>query len=308
MSKSAGIHHITAIAGDGRQNVAFYSRLLALRFVKRTVNFDDPSTWHLYYGDETGSPGSALTFFIWGGLPKGRHGNGQAVEIAFAIPQGADEFWTKRLTEKGVKHAITERLGERAISFQDPDGLALELVAIKGADKLPAWSNGEVKAEHAIRGFAGITLRVAQAAATARVLTEVFGFAPKAKEGARQRFLSEPGPLGRHIDLVAEPGARGIEGLGTNHHVAFRAASDEEQIDMRERTLGLGLRATEQVQRLYFRSVYFREPGGILFEIATDDPGFTVDEPKATLGRALKLPPWYEAQRAEIAKILPPIE
>jgi glyoxalase family protein len=306
MPRSAGIHHITAIAGEPKRHVAFYNRALDLRLVKRTVNFDDPGTWHLYFGDETGSPGSALTFFLWENVPAGRHGAGEAQEIAFAVPEGSLDFWRKRLADKGVMAEERVRLGERAFVFGDPDGHKLELVASKTASALPGRGGGEVPAAHAIRGFHGVTLELRHPERTARVLVEVFGFEPAQSESDRQRFLAKDGPLGRVVDLRLTPGlAHASQGIGSVHHVAFRAADDAAELAMRERALKLGLRATEQIDRLYFRSVYFREPGGVLFEIATDRPGFTADEPKEKLGEKIMLPPWYESRRAEIEAALP---
>jgi glyoxalase family protein len=307
MSKSAGIHHITAIAGEPKRHVDFYARKLGLRFVKRTVNFDDPTTWHLYYGDEVGHPGTALTFFIWHNLPKGRHGTGEAQEVAFSIPEAAMDFWLERLDGLGIAHsAPTRRFGESAIAFEDPDGLKLELVADPHAARIAGWSGGDVPAEHAIRGFYGITLEVPGAEATGRVLERVFGFRPAGVEHNRHRFVADGTGLGRVIDLRITPGlGRHLQGLGTNHHVAFRAANDAEELEMRGRALALGLSATEQIDRNYFRSVYFREPQGILFEIATDEPGFTIDEAKETLGKKIMLPPWYEQHRKQIEAALP---
>jgi len=310
MTKSAGIHHITAIAGEPKRHVAFYTRTLGLRFVKRTVNFDDPGTWHLYYGDEAGAPGTALTFFIWKDLPKGQHGAGEAQEVAFAVPESSLDYWIKRFDARGVAHgAPTPRFGETAIALEDPDGLKLELVTEKSAAAIPGWSNGEIAAEHAIRGFHGITLEVRDPAPTARVLEQVFGFKPSGVEHNRHRYLAEGGPLGKVIDMRITPGSpRSQQGLGINHHIAFRATNDAEEMEMRRRALSLGLNATEQIDRNYFRSVYFREPGGILFEIATDNPGFTRDEPKEKLGQKVMLPPWYEAHRAKIEASLPALE
>ncbi len=310
MTRSAGIHHITAIAGEPKRHVAFYTRMLGLRFVKRTVNFDDPGIWHLYYGDEIGAPGTALTFFIWKDLPKGQHGAGEAQEIAFALPEDSLDYWIKRLDARGFAHgAPMPRFGETALALEDPDGLKLELVTAKGTQAIPGWSNGEIPTEHAIRGFHGITLEVRDPAPTGRVLEQVFGLKPSGVEHNRHRYLAEGGPLGRAIDLRITPGlAASQQGLGINHHVAFRATNDAEEMEMRQRALALGLHATEQVQRNYFRSVYFREPGGILFEIATDDPGFTLDEPKEKLGQKLMLPPWYEPHRAKIEASLPALE
>jgi glyoxalase family protein len=307
--KSAGIHHITAIAGEPKRHVAFYRDLLGLRMVKRTVNFDDPSTWHLYYGDETGTPGTALTFFVWNQLPAGRHGSGEPQEIAFAVPEDGLEFWRKRLSEKGIALKDAARFGEQAIAFDDADGHKLEIVGSKNAGEIPGWSNGDVPSEHAIRGFHGITLEVSHPATTGRVLHEVFGFEPAGTEGNRHRFRSGNAPIGSVVDLRVTPGAhRAGQGTGTVHHVAFRASGDEQEMQFRDRAIDLGLRPTDQVPRHYFRSVYFREPNGILFGIATDDPGFTVDEPKEMLGKQLLLPPWYEQHRKQIESALPPLE
>jgi glyoxalase family protein len=310
MSRSAGIHHITAIAGEPMRHVAFYRNALGLRLVKRTVNFDHPTTWHLYYGDETGSPGSALTFFVWDQLPQGRHGSGAPQEIAFAVPGDSFSFWRKRLSEKRIAFELPpSRFGEQVIAFNDPDGHKLELVGSAAATEIPGWSHNEIPADQAIRGFHGITLEVPNPETTARVLTGVFGFERVGAEGHRHRFVSTGGPIGRIVDLRVTPGAvRARQGVGTVHHVAFRAAGDDQEMELRERVLELGLRPTEQVPRHYFRSVYFREPNGILFEIATDDPGFAVDEPRESLGGRLMLPPWYEPNRRQIEATLPALE
>ena len=309
MTGSAGIHHITGIAGSSRRNVDFYRRVLGLRLVKRTVNFDDPSTWHLYYGNETGAPGTALTFFIWDNRPPGRPGVGQAVETAFAVPESSIGYWTSRLVEKSVAHGAPEkRFGETVIGLRDPDGQRLELVGSRTVAAEPGWAGGDVPPEHGIRGFFGITLWLEEPAATAKVLIQVLRFARKGSEDSRERFVA-PGPLGANVDLRSVPRAfAGSLGPGTLHHVAFRAAGDADQAAIADALRRLGLRPTDQIDRRYFRSVYCREPGGVLFEIATEDPGFTLDEPKASLGTALKLPPWYEEKRAEIERTLPPLE
>jgi glyoxalase family protein len=310
MNKSAGIHHITAICGDPRRNVAFYTETLGLRMVKQTVNFDDPTTWHLYYGDETGSPGTALTSFAWGAdLPPGRAGLGQAMATAFVIPERSLAYWTGRLAERGAPHDTPERrFGQTVVGFRDPDGMNLELVATKGARAQAAWSGGDVPAEHAIRGFYGVTLLVADAEPTARVLTEALGFAAEGSEDTRHRFTAPGGALGTVVDVRAAPGfLPGRQGAGSVHHVAFRAQDDAAEFEMASMARRLGLQPTDQIDRKYFHSVYFREPNGILFEIATDAPGFTVDEPKETLGSALKLPDWYEKDRAKIETSLPPL-
>jgi len=307
MNKSTGIHHVTAICGDPRRNVGFYTSILGLRLVKRTVNFDDPNTWHLYYGDETGSPGTALTFFAWGNMPPGRHGTGQATATAFMIPERSLAYWTGRLAEQGVPHDWPEpRFDHTVVALRDPDGMNLELVATKGARALPAWSGGPVPAEHAIRGFCGVTLTVAEAEPTAQVLVETFGFDKKGVEGARHRFVAPGGSLGSVVDVRVDATASpGRQGAGSVHHVAFRAVDDLTQQDMAAAARNLDLRPTERIDRNYFQSVYFREPGGVLLEIATDGPGFMVDEPKDTLGSSLKLPAWIEPRRAQIEAALP---
>ena len=309
MTTSAGIHHVTAICSDPKRNVAFYTRGLGLRLVKKTVNFDDPHTWHLYYGDETGRPGTALTFFAWDQSSPGRNGNGMATETAFVIPEGSLGYWAHRLVAQDIAHdALDKRFGESVLPLRDPDGMRLALVAVKDADQLPGWSNGEVPAEHAIRGFHGVTLMVDAGERTAQVLTGAFGFRADRREGNLARFRADGGPLGQVVDVrTAEGFLAGRQGAGSVHHVAFRAADDAAQAQMAATLAAEGLHPTDQRDRCYFRSVYFKEPGGVLFEIATDKPGFTLDEPKETLGSAIKLPPWYESLRAEIVAALPPL-
>lgn len=304
---SPGIHHITAVAGDPRRNVAFYRDVLGLRLVKKTVNFDDPGTYHLYYGNETGAPGTIITFFPWAGVGRGRAGLGMAVETAYAIPASAVPYWIERLIAKGVDHdPPVKRFGETVIALRDPDGAHLELVAVAGVETRAAWADGPVPAEHAIRGFAGQTLWVADPAPTARVLTDVFGYVANGADGAWRRYTAPGGAIGDRIDLrIAAGFMRGASGAGTIHHVAFRASDDAAQAAISKALAGLGLRATEQVDRNYFRSIYFREPGGVLFEVATDAPGFDVDEPRETLGEMLKLPAWLEGHRKEIEAALP---
>lgn len=303
---SAGIHHITAIAKDPRRNLAFYREVLGLRLVKKTVNFDDPGTYHLYYGDEIGHPGTILTFFPWPHVASGRNGTGQAVETTFAIPQASLSFWIGRLVEKGVPHDAPEtRFGETVVGFRDPDGMRLELVAVAGMDTLPGYAADGVPTEHAIRGFRGVTIWVEDIEPTAKVLEGAFGYRRATTEAGRTRFVSQAA-IGNVVDLRVTAGfPKGRLGVGTIHHVAFRAASDEAQASMTARLRGDGLHVTEQMDRNYFRSVYFREPAGTLFEIATDDPGFAVDEPPASLGSALMLPRQYEAHRAQIEAALP---
>ncbi len=305
-----GIHHVTAISGPARRNVDFYTGTLGLRLVKKTVNFDDPGTYHLYYGDETGSPGTILTFFPWEHVAPGRLGVGQTRETLFRVPEQAIGYWTHRLIEQGVPHeAAVKRFGETVLSFKDRDGMQLALVAVPGAENEPAWSGGDVPAEHAIRGFHGVSLLIEEVAPTAAILTDVLGFAEAGHEGSTLRFKAADTGIGGVVDIQAAGGfLAGRMGGGSVHHIAFRAASDEVQAAMaRKLARDHHLPTTEQKDRNYFRSIYFREPGGILFEIATDDPGFAADEPVATLGQALKLPPFLESRRREIEATLPPV-
>jgi glyoxalase family protein len=277
--------------------------------VKKTVNFDDSGTWHLYYGDEIGRPGSVLTFFAWGERPAGRNGNGMAFETAFIIPESSLGYWTQRLIERGIAHEAPEkRFGERVLPLRDADGMRLALVAVKGADQIPGWSSGDVPAEHALRGFRGVTLMVAEGEPTAEVLTSAFGFRAQGHEGHVVRYRAGGDSLGTVVDVrTAEGFLAGRQGTGSVHHVAFRAATDAAQAEMVATLKVQGLHPTDQIDRCYFRSIYFREPGGVLFEIATDDPGFTVDESKEALGTAVKLPPWLEPRRNEIVAALPPL-
>ena len=305
---SHGIHHVTAIAGDVRRNVAFYTRDLGLRLVKKTVNFDDPGTYHVYYGDETGTPGTILTFFPWAHVAPGRLGVGQTFETAFRVPAAALGFWTHRFVERGVAHeAPQRRFGETVLPFKDPDGANLALVGVPDAEGEPAWTGGDVPPEAAIRGFAAVTLLLDGAERTGAILTDVLGFGEAGRDGSTIRYRADGARHGGTVDIrVAGGFLPGRPGGGSVHHVAFRAADDAAQGAMVERLADAHrIRATEQVDRNYFRSVYFREPGGVLFEIATDEPGFAADEPVATLGRDLKLPRFLEGRRAAIEAALP---
>jgi len=302
-----GIHHVTAIAGPARRNLDFYTRTLGLRLVKRTVNFDDPGTYHFYFGDETGRPGTIVTFFPWAHAAPGRLGTGEAQEAVFRVPEGALGYWTHRLTESGVVHEMQERFGETVLAFRDPDGLRLALAAVSGAGDEPAGVGGGVPAGHAIRGLHAITLLVGDPAPTGGILSRVLGFAEAGREGGTVRFKVDGTGPGGIVDVRAAGGLpRGRMGAGTVHHVAFRATDDTAQAAMAAKLAdAFAIRTTEQKDRNYFRSVYFREPGGVLFEIATDGPGFTVDEPAAALGQALKLPPALEEMRGRIETLLP---
>ncbi len=309
MTDSVGIHHVTAAATSARGNVKFYTRELGLRLVKRTVNFDDPTTWHLYYGDEIGRPGSALTFFPWEGTPRGRHGTGQAEEIGFAVPKSSIAWWSERLSARNIAHDLpVKRFDETVIAFKDPDGLLIEIVGTDWAGALPGHESADIPTEHAIRGFSGVSLWLADTAATAEVLTRVLGFRAAGEEGGRQRFVAGSGGLGGVIDLRKVDWQTGAFAGGIVHHIAFRAADDATQAKMAQTLRDMRIGTTEQKDRNYFRSVYFREPGGVLFEIATDEPGFMIDEPVEALGQELRLPQWLEPRRDEIAAQLPPLE
>ncbi|SDB63575.1 ring-cleaving dioxygenase [Belnapia rosea] len=300
-----GIHHVTAIAGNAQRNLDFYTRTLGLRLVKKTVNFDDPGAYHFYYGDAAGSPGTILTFFPWEHAAPGRGGAGELQETVFRIPQGAIGYWTARLMGHGVERAT--RFGETVLTFRDPDGMRLALVGLPGIEAEPAWDNGEVPAAMAIRGFHSVSLMLDRTEATGAILTDVFGFAEAAREGSTVRYQVAGTALGGIVDLQAVGGFLPARmGRGSVHHLAFRAADDAAQADMvRKLAANHGLRTTEQKDRDYFRSVYFREPGHVLFEIATDIPGFAVDEPAEALGTALKLPKFLETYRGQIEAALP---
>jgi glyoxalase family protein len=305
-----GLHHVTAIASDPRRNVDFYTRVLGLRLIKRTVNFDDPSTYHLYYGDSVGTPGSVMTFFPWAGLRRGRPGNGQAYATAFSVPAGSLPFWTARLIAHGVTpSAPSPRFGDEVLSFTDPDGLVLELVAAREADARTAHTHPEIAAAQGIRGFHGVTLAVIDAPRTAALLTGAMGYRIAHTEGGRTRYTVAGGGPGSYVDLLVDAKLpRGLPGAGTVHHIAFRTPDDATQAEARKILLGLDLHVSPVMDRNYFHSIYYREPEGVLFEIATDTPGFTVDEPLATLGTALKLPAPYESQRAAIEAHLPKLD
>lgn len=305
----SGIHHVTAIAGDPARNVDFYTRVLGLRMVKKTVNYDDPSTYHFYFGDEAGSPGTILTFFPWAHVPRGRSGVGATHETSFRVPEGAIGFWAHRFIEKGVTHEpIARRFGQPVLSFTDPDGTRLALVGVKGAETEQAWTEGGVGAEHAIRGFHGVTLLLEKGGPTAAVLTDVLGFRKAESEGSVTRYVARAA-VGGVVDIHEAGGFLADRmGSGSVHHVAFRARDDAEQAEMRRKLVEEHrLHVTEQIDRNYFRSLYFQSPGGVLFEIATDEPGFAIDEPKEALGERLVLPRFLEGRRAEIEAHLAPL-
>ncbi len=306
-----GIHHVTAICGDPQRNLDFYSGLLGLRLVKKTVNFDDPGTYHLYYGDGLGTPGTILTFFAWILPPavtaRGRQGTGQVSSTGLLVPSGSLDFWIDRLAAAAVDfHGPEERFDERAISLKDPDGLPLEIVARDSPPERRHWSEGPIPVEHAIRGFAGITLALSGYESTAALLTGSMGMRETGNEGPRFRFRVGDGDDQASVDLLCQPeGEPGRMGIGAVHHIAWRARTAQEQLEWRRILSELGFDVTPVLDRRYFTSVYFREPGGVLFEIATDEPGFTVDETPEELGSRLQLPPWLEPRRARLEARLP---
>ncbi len=307
----SGIHHVTAISGNAYRNAGFYKHTLGMRLVKKTVNFDDPGTYHLYYGDELGNPGTILTFFPWEHAAPGRNGDGFAEEIAFRIPAESIGYWTHRLVEKGVPHKAPEkRFGETVLSFTDPDGMNLTLVGIVDLSLEAAWGEGAVPAEHALRGFHGATLMLAKAAPTGAILSDVFGFREIGREGYFVRYAADQAQPGNVLTIRETEGfLPGLMGRGSVHHIAFRAADDAQQAEMSKKLREHHrIATTKQLDRNYFRSIYFHEPGGVLFEIATDRPGFSIDESANNLGQALKLPPFLESRRVEIEAALPPIE
>jgi glyoxalase family protein len=302
-----GIHHITAIAGNAKRNYEFYTKVLGLRMVKKTVNFDDPGTYHFYFGDETGTPGSILTFFPWEGVRQGKAGAGMATEIGYSVPGKSLAFWTERFKNFNVNVIETgTRFGEDYISFEDPDGLHLALVIPKAADTRKPWETGDVNAAVATKGFHSITLTLKSIKETASVLTDIFEYKLIDQEGNRFRYATDAIETASIVDLIEAPdAAASVNSAGTIHHVAFRVTDEKTLMEFREKVAAKGLRITPKVDRNYFFSLYFREPGGVLFEIATDNPGFAVDEPVSELGTNLKLPAQYESSRAEIERVLP---
>lgn len=304
-----GIHHVTAIASDPQRNLDFYVGTLGLRFVKRTVNFDDPTTYHFYFGDGVGLPGTVLTFFPWPGARPGRPGTGQVTATAFSIPAGSLGFWMERLSERGLEiEGPVQRFEEETIAFADPDGLVLELVAEDDPPVVTDWDGGGVPIEHAIRGFHGVTLSLEAWEPTTELIEGTMGYERAGEVGDRTRFIAQHPAPGRRIDIRGRPSAApGRMGAGIVHHVAFRAADDEQQAGWREELVSAGFNVTPVRDRQYFHSIYFREPGGVLFEIATDAPGFTLDEERDQLGSGLKLPSWLEGRRESLESALPEI-
>ncbi|PID23062.1 ring-cleaving dioxygenase [Sporosarcina sp. P3] len=305
MKKTTGIHHITAIVGHPQENVDFYAGVLGLRLVKKTVNFDDPGTYHLYFGNEGGKPGSIITFFPWANAHQGKIGDGQVGVTSYVVPTGALQFWEQRLDTFNVAVTKTERFGEHYLQFNDPHGLQLEIVE-RAEGELNAWTFGGVTPEVAIKGFGGATLYSSQPTKTAELLEKVMGLELIEKEGDYIRFRSSA-DIGNIVDLKATSAGTGQMGVGTVHHIAWRAIDDQDQVEWQEHVAESGYGVTAVKDRNYFNAIYFREHGEILFEIATDPPGFAHDESAETMGQELKLPAQYEQHREDLERRLIPI-
>lgn len=306
MSELGGLHHVTAIAADPAENLDFYTRVLGMRLVKRSVNQDDPGTYHLFYADAAGHPGTDLTFFPWVHMARGRKGTGLTVEVALAVPPDTLGFWSDRLARQDVEAHPEERFGERALRLSDPHGLELALVETADARDFSPWEMSPVEGAAQIRGLHGVRLWERDLAASADFLTGVLGFAAGEAEDGWHRFGLGAGGSGRRLEIRELPDERrGAWGHGSVHHVAWRVAGEEAQEAMRRAVAEAGRRPTDVIDRFWFKSVYFLEPGGVLFELATDGPGFTVDEAPEELGSRLILPPWLEPRRVEIEAALP---
>lgn len=305
-NKILGLHHITAVASDAQQNFDYYTKVLGQRLVKKTVNFDDPGTYHFYFGTEVGMPGTILTFFPWAHMKRGQLGAGQPTEIYYSIPVGSTDFWLNRLSNALI--VASEIEGKNILRAEDPDGLNLALVEVENDDRLP-WVTNEIDASVAIRGFYGVALMVQNASATKTVLSALLNYNESKVLNNISRFINPNIATANVVDVIEAPNMPyGQLGAGINHHVAFRVKDEETLMQYRDTIINAGLSITEKIDRNYFYSLYFREPGGVLFEIATDNPGFVIDEDQAILGEALKLPAQYESHRSKIEAVLTKIK
>ena len=302
-----GIHHVTCISGDAQENLDFYSRALGMRMVKRSVNQDSPDTYHLFYADGEGHPGADLTFFPWPRMPRGTPGIGLCMEVALAVPTGTLGFWEQRLAKTAAAtRPIETRFGERVLPFTDPHGLEVTLIETSDKREFAPWKDSPVAADKQIIGLHAVRLWERDIETTGKFLEQTLGFRSAGEEGGWHRYAIGAGGSGAHLDLRASPDThRGQWGVGSVHHVAWRVPDEEAELEVRQRVAQAGRRPTEVIDRFWFKSVYFLEPGGVLFELATDGPGFTADEDMATLGESLVLPPWLEPARAEIEAGLP---
>ena len=309
MEPIKGLHHVTAVARDPQRNLDFYRNVLGQRFVKRTVNFDAPDTYHFYFADEIGTPGSVLTFFAWPNMRKGVRGNNETNAVAYNIPLGSLGFWQERLEQNGIKpEPIEERFDEKVLPFSDPDGMRIDLVESASLPVVQFWKEGPIPSEYALMGFHSVTLWLDEVEPTAELLIDQMGYQAAGQEENRHRFIGNKNELGHIVDIVHRPGKMQAGfGVGSIHHIAFRASNDAEQLQYQSTIRAAGFQVTDMLDRSYFHSIYFREHGGVLFEIATDTPGFATDEPANTLGESLKLPEWLEPDRTPIEKSLLPI-
>ena len=303
-----GIHHVTCITGDVQKCVDFYVNVLGLRFIKKSINQDLPDTYHIYFGDYLGTPGTAMTFFGWPTWPRQRAGSGQVTTVSFQVPGHSVAFWSQRLKKLGIDHQRLTRFGADALGLRDADGIQLELVGDASEERWVPWPDGPVDQQHAIRGFHSVALTVAEAAATVDLLTKTMGFRQAIRDGKRLRFETEAGGPHAMLDLIESPeGPAGEESIGTVHHVAWRTPDAAAQVAWRDTLLKAGRNVTPVIDRWYFKSIYYREPGGVLFEIATDGPGFTIDETPEKLGTTLSLPPWFQVRHDRLDQVLPRI-
>jgi glyoxalase family protein len=310
MERITGLHHVTAVASDPQLNVDFYRNVLGQRLVKRTVNFDAPDTYHFYFADEIGNPGSVLTFFAWPDMARGVRGNGETNAVAYNVPVGSLTFWQEHLKRNRVTvYPVEKRFGENVLAFEDPDGMRVELVETDHLPKINFWQEGPIAREYALYGFHSVSLWLEEIEDTAGLLTTQMGYQTAGQEGNRHRFTADSNARGHIIDLVEGPEKmRARFGVGSIHHIAFRVPDDKQQLEYQTLIRSAGFNVTEVLDRSYFHSIYFREHGGVLFEIATDTPGFAIDEPVNALGESLRLPEWFEPSRTAIEESLIPIE
>jgi glyoxalase family protein len=308
MEPIQGLHHVTAVTRNAQGNVDFYRNVLGQRLVKRTVNFDAPDTYHLYFADASGTPGSVITFFAWGNVPRGTRGNGEAAATAYNVPANSLGFWQDYLMKNGVPvQPVEKRFGEDVLPFDDPDGMRIELVGSAETPVTDFWEAGPISQVHAMNGFHSVTLWLDEVEQTERVLADM-GYTSAGQDGNRHRFVGGPGALGSIVDILHRPGeAQASFGAGSVHHIAFRVPGDEPQLEYQAALTDAGLGVTPVMDRSYFHSIYFREPGGVLFEIATNPPGFAIDEPLDRLGEALKLPEWLQGSRSAIESSIAPL-
>ena len=309
MDAIKGLHHVTAVARDPQRNIDFYRNILGQRLVKRTVNFDVPDTYHFYFADETGTPGSILTFFAWPNTRRGVRGNAETNAVAYNVPTGSLGFWQEHLKRNGVAFKPVEnRFGETVLALEDPDGMHVELVESQSTSSIRFWEAGPIPQAYALQGFHSVTLWLDEWEPTAELLTKHMGYTAAGNEGDRYRFVGDSNAAGHIVDIVHRPGkAEAGFGSGSIHHIAFRVPSDEKQLEYQDTIREAGFQVTDVINRAYFHSIYFRERGGVLFEIATDTPGFATDEPVSALGETLKLPEWHEPNRTIIEQNLAPI-